>query len=366
MGKFLAAPTCFQMKLIGKVVSPLKPGDPDQLDNIWKEIGMRVFRVVLCTILTFNIPLAVIGLGLQKLAFFSSKKFALISTDNEPVNNIAVKKLTICTFNAYLMPNWIKLFVHNYVAPQQRVYNVVQGALDSDADILCMQEMFDNKTVFKFMELIKEKYPYIIYHTGSSLVKLGSGLLIASKFPIENPEYWEHSTKVGTEWLASKGTIGVTIRLNNNQRIPVFNTHLEAGLDDPVAGVACRVSQLQDIQTYLKEYCKKYALYFLCGDLNIPSRAESCDSIKLKEIISVNSQDAARIRGTYHKILPGIHENGPCNCLDNIDENQDIDYIAIPKPVEANAKLMDSRLACFNGASDHMASIATFDLSHTY
>jgi exonuclease III len=365
-GKFLMHPTHFQIDQLAKVICPLKPGHRDQQDNTWKEVAVRVFRIVLCTALITTLPLALIGIGLQNLAFYSSREFVLINPNNQPpTGNPTIKELKICTFNAYLMPAWIRLFVHNYTHPQERVEAAAQGAVDSDVDILCVQEMFDYKAAFQFMESIKEKYPYMVYHAGPSYIKLGSGLFIASKFPIENPQYWEHAEKIGTERLSSKGTIAATVRLNDNQRIPIFNTHLEAGLDDAAQAVPCRVSQLQDIQKHLQEYCNGFDRYFLCGDMNISSKNDAADLEKLKEIMTIDMQDAARKQGTFHKTLPTVHasQEEACNCSHSVERTQDIDYIGIPKAVEANAKLISSHLECFNGASDHMAYVATYDLT---
>ena len=96
--------------------------------------------------------------------------------------------------------------------------------------------------------------------------------------------------------------------------------------------------------------------------MNISSQNDTADLIKLKEIMTFDSQDAARSHGTFHQVLPNVHGKEACQCLDNVERSQDIDYIGVPKAVEANATLIRSRLACFNGASEHMAYIATYNL----
>lgn len=364
IGRFLTYPTNFHAEQIGKIIRPLKPGHLDQLDNVLKELAIRVLRSLLCIALLPCILLGITGIGLQSIASFASREFVLICPNEQlPASDAAMKKLKIGTFNAYMMPSWISIFIHNYSLSRERVQAAAQGVLESDVDVLCVQEMFDKEATDQFMALIKHKYPYIIYNVPSSSLKLGSGLLIASKFPIENPQYWEHSIKIGTERLSSKGTIAATIRVSSNQKISVFNTHLEAGLDDPVQAIPCRVRQLQDIQDHAKEYSQESHPSFLCGDMNIPSNDGSADLTKLTEIITVDPRDPVRIIGTLHQApLPPVHTDKSCKCLHNTSTGQDVDYIGILRSAQANLGPIESSISCFNGASDHLAYIATFDL----
>lgn len=363
-GRILTYPANFHAEQIAKVVCPLKPGRADQLKCVWAELAMRVARVFLCVVLLSTIPVGIVGLGLQSIASYARREFVLICPDkSSPENNKRVKELKIATYNAYLMPSWIRMFIHQYRSPYERVQAIAEAVLDRDVDVFCMQEMFDLEAALKFIEIIKSKYPYIAYNFNHGSFKIGSGLLIASRFPIENPRCWEHATKIGTERLSKKGTMAVTIRLNSDQRIPLFNTHLEAGIDDPAKAIPCRVSQLQDIQGYLQEYCKHFDFSFFCGDMNIPSKKESADLAKLKEIITINPGDVARDKGTMHKALPRIHSDSSCDCLDTVLEDQDIDYIGVLKSSKCQPKLLQSYVDCMKGTSDHLAAFATYEIS---
>ncbi len=358
-GRLLTYPANLLLDQVARTVRPIKPGHFDQLDSTSKELVMRVFRAVLCVFFSPLILLGIIGNGFQAIASFSRSQFVVICPEQQvqpPPGTI--QKLKICTFNACWMPNWINIFVHNYSVAQDRLKAAVQGAIDTDADVLCIQEAFHTEATSEFVGRIRHKYPHIVYNPGYRSFGLGSGLLIASKFPLKNPQYWEHGNKIGTERLSGKGSLAVTVQPSQEQEIPVINTHLEAGLDDATAAVPCRVKQLQDLKRHATEYCKGFDASFVCGDMNISSTGTAEDLVQLKEIITVNPRD----QGTLFVKHEPVHEKKDCDCTCETMNQEDVDHIGVLKPSRISPTPLESRVDCFYRASDHAAYIATFDL----
>lgn len=364
-GRVLTYPANFLAKQIAKIVRPMQPGQEGQLRCVCTELAMRVLRVFLCVPLVGISPVGIAGLVLQSIASYARREFVVIRpSEPAPESDKRVEKLKICTFNACLMPEWVQVLMPpGYRLPRERIQAAAQGILKQDIDVLCMQEMFDQEAAKEFIELLKNQYPYIVYNFNHSSLKIGSGLLIASRFPIENPQCWEHVNKIGTERFSRKGSMALTIRLSGNQKICLFNTHLEAGLDNAAKAVPCRVSQLQDIERHLQSYCKDFDLSFFCGDMNISSKKESPDLVKLKEIITINPDDAARTQGTMHKVFPPVHAHLPCPCANTACQDQDIDYIGVLKSSKHQPKLLHSEVDCMNGSSDHLAYMAVFKVT---
>ncbi|KAL9649821.1 hypothetical protein ABK040_009634 [Willaertia magna] len=70
--------------------------------------------------------------------------------------------------------------------PFKNSQRVLEAILQSDADIVCLQETHDGWTYFMSQSnLIKELYPYQQWEHKSTEVYFGSGLAVLSKIPIE-------------------------------------------------------------------------------------------------------------------------------------------------------------------------------------
>jgi hypothetical protein len=117
--------------------------------------------------------------------------------------------------------------------------NVVDDMLkDSDADFVCLQEVWSIETSNKIRSLIGVKYKYVVYDIGLSTFRLNrhigfdSGLLFASKYPIMNADFKQFNTKAGTCVMTGKGLLMVKMLLgqeNGKTRVGfVSNTHLQA------------------------------------------------------------------------------------------------------------------------------------------
>ncbi len=109
---------------------------------------------------------------------------------------------------------------------------------DSDADFVCLQEVWSIETSNKIRSIIGVKYKYVIYDVGLSTFRLNrhigfdSGLLFASKYPIMSADFKQFNTKAGTCVMTGKGLLMVKVLLgqgNGKTRIGfVSNTHLQA------------------------------------------------------------------------------------------------------------------------------------------
>ncbi len=364
LGRALTCPTSdFFLVQMAKVVRHIRVGRrQDQASTYSKEIVLRCLRVVLCMLLLLPIlALGIVGGLLRTLATLDRRKFVLTQPNFvHPPQKI--QTLTLCTFNASMMPSFINLVFRNYSPAKERVEAAALGANESGADVICVQEAFNTEVVDAFAARIAEKYPYIIYNAGFHSLGLGSGLLIASKYPIANPRFWEHSKKLGSEHLGSKGTMAVTILPHPDQPIAIFNTHLEAGVDchlDPAEIRETRVNQLEQLRRNVNEYP---VTGYLCGDMNISSLFDqsTVDFRKLEEVIDVDRSEEHN-KGTLYHYLPKQHVRSPCTCLNGV-YNGAIDHIGPLKPL--NPPLLESRRSCFHGSSDHLAWIAKYDLSH--
>lgn len=154
------------------------------------------------------------------------------------------------------------------------------------ADIVCLQEVFYTAAEHVLVQTLQRSYPYMTcsaYASVPGTVKMfGSGLFIASKYPITTVVFHAFSNSAGEDRLACKGMLMAKLdmrgsRKDSNDVIVVCNTHLQAGTHARV-----RRQQLDQISTWIKEFMQthvypeeKVLQTILCGDFN-------CDDAELE------------------------------------------------------------------------------------
>eukprot|EP00042_Codosiga_hollandica_P032846 m.213779 g.213779 ORF g.213779 m.213779 type:complete len:266 (+) comp54043_c0_seq1:32-829(+) len=80
-----------------------------------------------------------------------------------------------------------------------------------DCDLLCLQEVFSNRACSILTERLQSKYPHIISHVRSpnrgDWAPLGSGLMVASKFPLLSVRFHAFKTAALPDALCCKGLL---------------------------------------------------------------------------------------------------------------------------------------------------------------
>lgn len=146
-------------------------------------------------------------------------------------------------------------------------------------DILCLQEIFDEKIREQLKNNLKDKYPYMVEKSSDhDILNLNSGMFFASKFPILRHTFREfHAKSIGTwDAMVDKGIFVACLELgtDDNQRIlHVYNTHLQSTESE----YKTREKQLSQVRTFIekalkteKENNKKFKVSaVLLGDFNV-------------------------------------------------------------------------------------------------
>ncbi len=183
----------------------------------------------------------------------------------------------LLSFNAWALPIWLP-----YHDQQKRYKAIPQRLIDTNADIICIQEAFADS--FRRQQLTATSDHYDIYSDYScnrliaGLVKMDchGGLMTLSKYPIEEEQFYAFPKSRYMRWeesLGAKGFLLTKLQVNQNT-VYVINTHLYAGLTQ-----ADELHQLVQIK-YMHEVLEDHNVLshdiFLLGDLNIlhPSIAE--------------------------------------------------------------------------------------------
>lgn len=209
-----------------------------------------------------------------------------------------------------------------------------------DPDIVGFQEAFiasDRAVLLKELESTRLKY-HQYYPSGN----VGSGLLIASAFPIKevyfhrfttsNPFYkiWEG------DWWAGKGVALARLELPEGH-IDFYNTHAQAGYGNPAYDLV-RNEQMAELADFVKRSHTGSAPALLAGDMN-------CRIEDAEFQTAVNGAGLARVMSGESRI-------------DHIFARTDARYtfeVIKTEPIEAKVKLSEKEISL----SDHVGYMST-------
>lgn len=295
-GQFLSCFICSKRKL--------EPGKYGQEETLIKEVLSRIGKIVgLASWTLICSPFELLGVGMRCTATTFFRKSAVwIKPEEQKANTISALaknslpssasslKVGICSFNIAGMPNF--LADRNGVERMDtRAEKIAKQLKEMPDDIICIQEGFEG--FGKIAAMLKEKDPgiNIVYDVGrNTSLRLGSGLVLISKHPIKNFQFYQHPHAGGSEKHASKGVLIATIELPNGQPVIIVNTHLSGGADDsvefPHGGKSYRSDQLNHVKKRTKEYLENFKtchpgvkpVVLFGGDFNIgPTRPTDPD-----------------------------------------------------------------------------------------
>lgn len=101
--------------------------------------------------------------------------------------------------------------------------------IESKADIITLQEMWENKTKKKLAEVMERNgYPYSYYNDGG--IRLGNGLMVISKFPLKKSKVsdsYSQRTRLD-EVLTKKAALHTLVEIPDFGVIDLYTTHLGA------------------------------------------------------------------------------------------------------------------------------------------
>ena len=172
--------------------------------------------------------------------------------------------MKILSWNICCLPNVINL----YQNPKLMIHNIITTLQYYDADIICLQEVFDTYCI-KELKNAFSSYT-IIYDTKGPRSAINSGLMTLSKHPLIDYGYHEYRIKCGEDRMSCKGFMYCAYRINKRDII-IYNTHLNN--DTPLISLfsnSTKVIQRELEQLFVHVYktskvCKHI---FVCGDFN--------------------------------------------------------------------------------------------------
>jgi sphingomyelin phosphodiesterase 2 len=156
---------------------------------------------------------------------------ALLSPSSPP----SVDKLSLLTFNVGLLQMNLFGFIPIFANPEyvsQRRPHIPQKIREINADIVSIQECYEDKHANFITSTLVDLYPYHARHRSPGFApwKFQNGLLFLSKYPILE-SYIEKLHKAASleMWMANKSNLVMTVAIPSLGSVTLVNSHTTAG-----------------------------------------------------------------------------------------------------------------------------------------
>ncbi len=139
---------------------------------------------------------------------------------------------------------------------------------EKQPEVIVFQETFNEDATRELAEGIKKDYPYIIHNVAPHLSGFNSGCMIASKYPMENVEFYKFDGMIdGDRNLAPRGITKVELNLDG-KKVQIFGAHTQSFLGEERVNVRLeQMTYLRDIMRREKEISPNVH-QIAVGDLN--------------------------------------------------------------------------------------------------
>lgn len=297
----------------------------------------------------------------------------------KPINADALQELKVFSANICCFPGTLS-YMYGGVRPwQQRIDKLVSTIRDSEAQIVCLQEVWDPEAMRALVEKLKDEYAFFIYNAGDpagtlKVDKMGysSGLFVASKLTLDSIAFKRFPRSIPEG--SNRGAILATCRVAK-ERITFINTHLNhAGGSQQMLMRQVRQEQLLLCYGYLQELVSRHlpdnSWGFLAGDFNIDAFSEEFGECGLSRLFSIPyAQDLSKEKPTWTDYFNDLVST-PLDRRDTVAPvNELVDYCIrptlstiAPKSTQTLVPLYDIKKP-LEALSDHQALLTTWTVS---
>lgn len=227
-GAYMFDPICKTQELYrrSQVVDALNP-DGTALSNLIQKVALYIgmagwFALSILTTLP-GLALRALGERLQ------SKPFIHWQFEGEKILP-PDRSFTLLSWNICGPPGGNSISSGGVVPIAFRIEDLIRKIDEKNADVNCIYEVFDINMSAYICERLKEKgYVDFYYHIGPKALGVSSGILVASKYKIDNPEFtpFPEESLVGTTKYACKGVFTFDLESCGQHFARLFTTHLQ-------------------------------------------------------------------------------------------------------------------------------------------
>lgn len=156
---------------------------------------------------------------------------------------------------------------------KQRITPTIEYLKASDCDVLVLQEAFHKKTRMQLIDKLKQVYPHYIGPGKGGLFKINSGVMVFSKYKLNDVKQKVFKRSSGMDSRAKKSVFSASLQIDT-MKIQILATHLQA--EEGIKKNLIRRAQMQDI-TSLKDTSSH--LIIMAGDFNTDRKSQEYDKM---------------------------------------------------------------------------------------
>jgi exonuclease III len=142
------------------------------------------------------------------------------------------RNLSIFSLNTCFVAGGFPVMFAGVYPWSYRLEGVSQKILAEDADIVCLQEVNDVAASYALYDKLKDSYAHFYINIGPATLSQNSGLFIASKYPISNPNFFEFNENKGLQKAVNKGCFDCEIISQNKKIAHIFTAHFPPSKSD--------------------------------------------------------------------------------------------------------------------------------------
>ncbi|MBX9745186.1 MAG: endonuclease/exonuclease/phosphatase family protein [Chlamydiales bacterium] len=180
------------------------------------------------------LPLTFSGLALGQVLHFTAFNLATTPyihlTGDAEIQNPSDKKFSMFQLNCCLTAGgFARLFGGLDLSDEQRVEEIAKMIRANNPDIACLQEVSDLEDALSLYRKLSPEFAEFYLNIGATpfILQNNSGLFVASKQAITNPQFHSFADIQGTESMVNKGYFSFSTPVAN-----FINTHLSPSSDD--------------------------------------------------------------------------------------------------------------------------------------
>ncbi len=246
-----------------------------------------------------------------------------------------------------------------------RIDNIIEEIVKKDPDLLSLYEVMDTAAGFYLYERLQEKYAHFYFNIGPRAIGPSSGIFVASKAKIINPEFtpFPKQMLVGRTKISEKGVFSFDIQVEG-KKIKVYATHLQHSEQPQYPNEEEVEARKKEMELIVKKVNQEAGNVIVTGDLNLDN-AEYENSFWKETFQNLPiDENASKTWGgdEFCARMVGKKDSGPLN----------LDYTLITKESEitGTTSLVETGYAdttfTIDALSDHRGLLSRFKINTTH
>lgn len=243
-----------------------------------------------------------------------------------------------------------------------RIDKIIVRILEEDPDVLSLYEVMDTAAGFYLYEKLQEKYAHFYFNIGPRAIGPSSGIFVASKAEIKNPEFipFPKQMLVGRTKISEKGVFSFDLHIKGKQ-VKVYATHLQHS-EQPQHPTQEEIeARRAEMELIIKKIDRDSSNVIVMGDLNLSNTEYAHSSWKEAFQDVIFDENGSKTWGgdKFCAKMVGKKGSGPLN----------LDYTLITKESEIKAKTLlvetgyDDTTFTIRALSDHRGLLSRFEVN---